>query len=334
MNGNKQRNPLPKVICSSVIRSAHQGESHGGMYIVNLKSGKCDQVINYNDGGINWSGRGGERGLRGIALHKNEVYLAASNKVIVYDQNFKQIAVLKNRYINQCHEIYIHGKSLFITSTSFNSIIEYNLDNKTFVKGYFLKRINNEKRIGKTVFFSRLKGLFKKTNIILETFDPNMEKGPDAVDTIHINNVYYFNDTLYVSGTGLSSFLCIKNDNLTFFAKLPSGNHNARPFAKGVLLNDTASNIVSYIDYKGNIIESFPIKIYKEGSLINSGLPKDYARQGFARGLCVTSDGLIIAGSSPATISAYKLGIPNPIKVVNLTMDIRNSIHGLESWPF
>ena len=66
----------------------------------------------------------------------------------------------------------------------------------------------------------------------------------------------------------------------------------------------------------------------------NFGLSEDYARSGFVRGLCVTADGLIIVGSSPATITVNKLGMSEPIKVVNLSMDIRNAIHGLEIWPF
>jgi hypothetical protein len=65
-----------------------------------------------------------------------------------------------------------------------------------------------------------------------------------------------------------------------------------------------------------------------------SHLPQDHVRQGFARGLCVWNDELIIAGSSPATISVYRLGQPEVLKTVTITMDIRNAIHGLEIWPF
>ena len=63
-------------------------------------------------------------------------------------------------------------------------------------------------------------------------------------------------------------------------------------------------------------------------------LPKDHARQAFGRGLCVANNNLIIGGSSPATISVYQLGQPVALKTVNLTMDVRNSIHGLEIYPF
>ena len=59
------------------------------------------------------------------------------------------------------------------------------------------------------------------------------------------------------------------------------------------------------------------------------------ARQGFARGLCVLSDtrrrGRIVAvdrfGLRPAARTSALLS-------VNLTMDVRNAIHGLEVWPY
>jgi hypothetical protein len=42
----------------------------------------------------------------------------------------------------------------------------------------------------------------------------------------------------------------------------------------------------------------------------------------------------VAAGSSPSTISLYDMVLSERIAVVNLTMDIRNAIHGLEVWGF
>jgi len=46
------------------------------------------------------------------------------------------------------------------------------------------------------------------------------------------------------------------------------------------------------------------------------------------------NDDLIIGGSSPATITAYRFGSGLTLKSVNVTMDVRNAVHGLEIWPF
>jgi len=39
-------------------------------------------------------------------------------------------------------------------------------------------------------------------------------------------------------------------------------------------------------------------------------------------------------GSSPSTITLYDLEANQVAASVNLTMDIRNAIHGLEVWPY
>jgi len=90
---------LPKVIASSVIRSAHQGQSHGGVYIVDLETDDSCQVVDWNDQSITWEGRGLDRGLRSIACHKKTLYLAASDEIFVYTPDFSMVSSFKNRYL-------------------------------------------------------------------------------------------------------------------------------------------------------------------------------------------------------------------------------------------
>ncbi len=58
------------------------------------------------------------------------------------------------------------------------------------------------------------------------------------------------------------------------------------------------------------------------------------ARQGFGRGLCPVDNRFVAGGSSPSTISLYDLEANQKVGSVNLTMDVRNAIHGLELWPY
>jgi hypothetical protein len=58
------------------------------------------------------------------------------------------------------------------------------------------------------------------------------------------------------------------------------------------------------------------------------------ARQAFGRGLCDIGNGLVAAGSSPSTITLHDFESMKTTLSINLTMDIRNAIHGLEVWPF
>lgn len=318
---------FPKVVVSSVIRSSKQGESHGGVYIVDLETDSCEQVIDWNDPAINWSGRGGDRGLRGIALFDDKVYMAASDEIFVYDKDFDLVASFKNEYLKHCHEILIDGETLFITSTGYDAIMEFDLRSKSFVKGYHL-------RFGRLWRYLYRHGLGPCP--ALQTFDPNTERGPKLTGTgfLHINNVFFSDGAIYFSGTRIKHLFCISGEELHTYAKVPYRTHNAQPYKDGVLLNDTNANRVAYLDKQGQEIASFPIKKYPESDLQMAELPKDHARQGFARGLCVTDDGLLVAGSSPATVSVYRFGDPTALKTVNIAMDVRNTIHGLEIWPY
>ena len=131
-------NRLPTVITTSVVRSAHQGESHGGIYLVDLESGEASRKVDWNTCDIDWQGRGGDRGLRGIAFHDNDLYIAASDEIIVFDSSFKRKRSLRNNYLRHCHEITVHQDRLFISSTGFDSVLEYDIRASRFVKGRIL----------------------------------------------------------------------------------------------------------------------------------------------------------------------------------------------------
>ena len=60
----------------------------------------------------------------------------------------------------------------------------------------------------------------------------------------------------------------------------------------------------------------------------------EIARQAFGRGLCTVTDSLLAAGSSPSTITLHDLDTMKTTLSINLSMDVRNAIHGLEVWPY
>jgi hypothetical protein len=317
---------LPTVIASSIVRSSYKGESHGGAYLVDLETGAFEQVIDYNDSSISWEGRGGNRGFRGIAFHGGEVYLAASNEIFVYSKTFDFVRSIQNDYLGNCHEIHIDGDVLYMTSTGFDSVLEYNLRTRSFVRGYHLKfgvLGQGRKKLG----FGPLPRL--------RIFNPHSDEGPERSQTCHLNNVFGNDGVLFVSGTRCAHLLAININSLKLcsHARIPYGTHNTRPFGKGVLMNNTDHDRVSYVE-SGREKNSLPILRYDERELLNAHLPQKNARQAFGRGLCILGEELIAGGSSPATISVYDLNASSIVKTINLTMDVRKTIHGLEVWPF
>jgi len=101
-----------------------------------------------------------------------------------------------------------------------------------------------------------------------------------------------------------------------------------------VLLNDTAGDHVRFVS-RGGQSQAFRVVTYKESDIQFAGIDDSkIARQGFGRGLCPIGDRLVAGGSSPSTVSLYDLNSSKTVASVNLTMDIRNAIHGLELWPY
>jgi hypothetical protein len=316
---------LPKVLATSVIRSAHEGESHGGIYLVDLASGASEQVVRWDLGAINWEGRGSERGLRGIAFTDDLVIVAASDEVLLYDRHFSVVDSFRNAYLKHCHELFRDGNVLWLTSTGFDCVLGFDLGSGRFVSGYQLEityRDRLTRRMERLPTYS------------VRRFDPEKSDGPRMNDRLHVNNVWVHNGSLLLCGTELHHVVAVRDGGTRIFARVPKGTHNAQPFLGGVLANHTPMNRIVYMNTRGWPKRSFPIRTYDEVDLVNSSLPSDHARQAFGRGLCVWQQRLVIGGSSHATISVFDFETRERTVSYNITMDVRNAIHGLEVWPF
>lgn len=306
---------LPKLIASSVVRGSQQGESHGGVFIVDFATRESTQVLDLNTGDISWEGRGADRGLRGIAFDDDDIYVAASDELFCYSRKFELQHSSRNRYLKHCHEICKMGRTLFLTSTGYDSVLAYDLDQHVFTWGFHLQKLQGEW----TGF----------------AFDPTEGYGPRAVNEQHINMVHVNKQGIFLSGLRTRALLHINRHNaVTEFCGLPQGTHNAQPFRTGVIFNDTASDHVRY-ESRDQTSRAFKIKSYDPQDIAFTGVDDSKtARQGFGRGLCIYQEKILVGGSSPSTLSLYDLESNTTIGSVNLTLDIRNAIHGLEVWPY
>lgn len=326
------------VLASSVIRSAYQGESHGGVYLVDLQTGHFEVVIDWDNAEIDWSGRGGDRGLRGIAFYGNDIYLAASDEVFVYNPDFELKGSFRNAYLRHCHEIHIDGDDLYLTSTGFDSILRYDLRRQRFIEGIQLRfgPLAHLWERALTKASARALGEVIAPRPTVRRFDPEAAAGPAPGDTTHLNSVTVRGSALYVCGTRLRRLYAVRAGEIRgeIYARLPSHTHNARPFQDGVLMNSTADNEIRYVARDGSLRRGWRVTTPSPDALYNAHLAKGHARHTFGRGLAVWQDRCLIAGSSPATISVFSLDRGEPLVTVSLSMDVRNAIHGLEIWPF
>lgn len=305
-----------KLITTSVVRGSHQGESHGGVYLIDIENQTSSQPIDWNRTDIEWRDRGWDRGLRGIAFDKEIVYIAASDELFAYTPEFKLIASWRNRFLKHCHEIVVYERSLFLTSTGFDSILAFDLDRQEF---HWAMQIKTE-------------GFAFQGSV----YDPQSDSGPLMLNKLHINNVICNGDGMYISGRKTGGMLHFNGKDVSMSVELPPGTHNAQPFRKGVLFNDSEANVLRYCGRDDDTEDrALQVPKYQPQDMLHlSSDESGVARPRFARGLCVLNETLVAGGSSPSTISIYDLAANERVLSVNLTMDVRNAIHGLERWPF
>lgn len=305
---------LPTLIATSVVRGSQQGESHGGIFTVDFENRSGKQHVDWNSSEIDFTGRGADRGLRGIAFDGEDIFVAASDELYVYDPDFSIQASFRNRYLKHCHEICRQDRHVFLTSTGFDALLAFNLETRLYEWGFQLQRT-----------YERWSGY---------TFDPRTDTGPAAVNDYHLNMVHVDDTGIYLSGLKTQALLHLnRHFEVSEVCSLPAGTHNARPWKDGILFNDTASDCLRYVARDGTE-KVFGVVTYEESALLYAGVDDTrIARQGFGRGLAVVDERFVAVGSSPSTISLYDFASKQRVASVNLTMDIRNAIHGLEVWP-
>jgi len=304
---------MTTVVATSVVRGSHQGESHGGVHLIDFDKQTSLRVVDWNTMDIDWQGRGWDRGLRGIAVDGDRVFIAASDELYEYTPDFQQVNSWRNPFLKHCHEIAVYQRRLYLTSTGFDSILGFDLDNNRFSWGLQVARVG-----------SRYQGA---------PFDPASGKGPPPGNELHINNVCCTDAGLYLSGLRTGSLLRFNGRELSIWVTLPLGIHNAMPYRDGVIFNDTQADLVRFESRDGHV--AFKVPQYEPALLTHTELDDSrIARQGFGRGLCLVGEGMLAGGSSPSTITLHDIDRQRSIGTVALTMDIRNAIHGLESWPF
>ena len=300
---------------TSVVRGSEKGQSHGGVYTVDFESRSVDQHLDWDNSNIDFTGRGWDRGLRGIEFTEDLVWIAASDELFAYTPSFEPVASYRNQYLKHCHEISREDHLLFLTSTGYDSLLVFDLEKKEFIWGIYVSR-NGNQWVG-------------------QPFDPRDRAGPPFANNYHLNTVFVEKSGIYFSGLKTSAILFLDSEmHISEFCSLPDGTHNARPFLDGALFNDTDSDTLRYVARSGKQ-KVFEVISYDSKELEGTDLDAtDVARQCFARGLCVVSNRIIAGGSSPSTVSVYDLEKGERLGAVNLTLDVRNAIHGLEVWPF
>ena len=305
-----------KLIATTVVRGSQPGESHGGAYLIDLDRQTVDKPVDWNGLDIDWRGNGGGRGLRGVACDQDKVYIAASEQLLAYGPDLSLENSWGNPYLKNCHEIEVHQRTLFLTSTAFDCILAFDLDGKRFTRGFHIESSHFR---------------FKAS-----AFDAGDNDGPLELNKLHLNSVACNRYGMYIGGLNTGGMLHFNGRTVSMAAELPGGSHDARPFRDGVLFNDNTAGRLRYCG-RGDGAEDRAMAPpeYDRNRLLPTDIDDErIARPGFLRGLCTLTDSVVAGGSSPATITVHDLAANQQLLSVNLSRDPRAAIHGLAVWPW
>ena len=288
-----------------MIRGASRGKPHGALYRVDWRRRAAEKVLDWADPSISWRGSGGDRGLRGIAVTEEAIFVAAATKILVLDSKFAVRDTLANPFLHHIHEIAAHGGEVWITSTGCDSLVALDRTSGRFLRGLCLREDDSGA-------------------LSYEFFDPESSIGPDVVNSIHLNNTVSRGGGLYASARDRAIVLSINGDEITPWAPIPLGSHNPQPCDDGVIFSDTPAGCAVRTDLFGvRLVEYQP----EHPADLE---PTPHASPGFVRGLHVESDQVIV-GSSPASVSRFDLNSGDLIDAITLETNVDHAVHSIAS---
>jgi len=306
---------MPKVITTSVVGGNKPGNNNCGVYIVDFDEQQVHQVLDWDGHISDHRGDGHDTGPRGIAIDDETVYLVASNELFAFAPEFKLIDSWRNPYLSHVDEMSIYERTLYIISAGYDSILAFDLDKKRF--------------------FWALHIDLDRYNFQGSTYDPMGDDGPLLLNKLNLNNVHTNDNGMYICGTKSGGMLHFNGETVYMAVTLPDGTYNAQPYRDGVLFNDSQADAVRYASRSGDEDRAIKISQYDSADRENKDIHKPGAtQQGSPRGLALLNDRVVVAGSSPSTITLYDLQESNTLLSVNLSTDIDSAIYGIELWPF
>ena len=72
------------IAATTVNRGSQPGESHGGVYLVDLENQRGAHLLDWTRPTIDWSGAGSGRGLRGLGVHDRRVFIAGADELFEF----------------------------------------------------------------------------------------------------------------------------------------------------------------------------------------------------------------------------------------------------------
>lgn len=305
------RPDMTTLVITTIRRGTSAGEAHGGIFLLDLDEERGAHTLEWKRPAIDWSGNGGDRGLRGIAARDERLYVAATEELLVFAPDFRLLAAHRSPYLRDAQAVAAFENRLYVVSAAFDAILAFDLDAGRFDWGL---HIVDEQGLRAT------------------PFDPQGAAGPLQSNRLQLDSVHCDPRGMFLAGQRTLGLLRFDGQRIKRLVTLPEDVRDARPWRDGVLFNDTAADAVRFMTPEHNRV--FRVPTYPEEALEGTEVDERVARQGFARGLCVLDDGVVAAGSSPLTVTLHDVESMKTALRINLDTDVRHQVHSLAVWPF
>lgn len=316
-----------KVFATTVLRESLNKELTGYLYKIDwynqsiLKSTK----IPLNSGHPFWSGRGGNRGGRGIEYKNNILYVATAMSILKYTTELQLIGEIKAKELAGLHEICIVEQGIWCTSTIHDLMILLSFDGKVIDSWDG----SNSELLQSTYSFTprHLNYNFDIDPTKVENSLSNIESYVSQ-ERLHINSVSSNkNDEVFIYASKLNSLVKIRplpEALIIEDTKLLNAGHNCTyNDSTSFIANDTKrQNIVLY-NLDGDIIKRI------NTSINSRQLSTQFTKPGWQRGLSRITDDVFLVGSSPALIFEVNIQTGEIGQLFELDNNVKHCVHGL-----
>lgn len=298
-----------KVLATTVVRGTGAGEAHGSLYRVDLGAGSAEELLRWDEP-VALDSRGGDRGLRGVAMHGGRIYVASHGALHALEPDGTEITRWTCPALVHAHEVALLRDHLLLVATGTDSLLSFDLKAQRFDWGVCIRGYGDD--------------------LSVTPFDPAADAPPRGI-TLHLNQVYVSGDDVFLSGRLHTGLFRLRGGRLEQVRTIPMGTHNVTPVdgeGQEILFNDTDSDRLCLI--RQGVQHVLPVPRVSldvlEGLEHMDGV---MARQGFARGLLWLGGARAVAGSSPATVCLVDLQRGVVEQKVVLSRDVRHAVHGI-----
>ena len=285
--------------------------------------------------------RGNVRGVRGIRILNDEVFVADYHTVNVFDRDLNLKRKLSHGLMIGLHETQIVDSSIWVTSTPLDAALKYRISDGLLEESFWPREMP---AFQDSLGLEELK-IDKSIDNRLNFLEGRTFRGTSH---LHLNAVWEFRGEVYALFHSRNLVANLSRGTIVIQDKNLKHSHNLVIEEPGIVyVNDTHRTVVRQYDLAtGEETRAIEIRkmrginklllrsvarAFKEmGFTFFSKGRKATARPLYLRGLEVTED-FIFAGFSPATIVCIDKASGQLVDYYFHSTDMRDCIHGLVS---